>query len=141
MVAQTEQTEQVAWKQALAVTRAAERNCGYDAREKLMVLGGRCRMEQILGWRPFQTYSTLLDFRDSIAHARTEVLSHYGPIRWPRLWDEFPHTTWQALCTPQEARALFDDAEVIVRTLASYLEPGRDPFFSMSSGLFRFMPG
>lgn len=118
-------------------TRQEERRRYFTPWKKLKLLLSHSQFNQNTSQRPFSSYRRLLGFRDSVAHARTEVLTHSGRLlRSEELWANFPQASWEKLCNPKDARQYFKDAEAIVRALASVLEPGTNPFMVMSTGFY-----
>lgn len=100
-----------------------------------------CQLTSELNKQPYASYRTLLDFRNAIAHARTEVVSYSGEVLpSSKLRANYPELKWESLCNPKATRALFDDATTCVKTLAARLEHGRDPFQSAASGFFGVRP-
>ena len=78
--------------------------------------------------RPFQSFSEIFDFRNTLVHGKTQVLEHdtkqeitEEPI--PPLAD------WEKFCTIKRAKKLYGDTEEIIRILHSYTPDTReDPF-------------
>jgi hypothetical protein len=68
--------------------------------------------------RPFRTFSEIFDFRDSIAHGKSEYLE--SEIEGNFFTEEnppFPYTKWENLVSESNARKFMDDTDAIVKII------------------------
>jgi hypothetical protein len=79
--------------------------------------------------RPLQTFKEIIEFRNKIAHARTEYLveeteQYLAEAEDPKL----PQSKWKEKINLENAQRFFDDTEKIIRQLHTLAGFKRDPF-------------
>jgi hypothetical protein len=82
------------------------------------------------GRRPFQTFGSIFQFRNLLAHAKTEYLGDeyeevLTELEWPTE-PEMPQTEWEMLCNLDMAQRFVDDTKEMLVILGEKagLEPG-----------------
>lgn len=63
-----------------------------------------------MGSRPFQTFKKVFDFRNKLAHGKTEFLTFSGEVTAEAKFEEkAPHAKWEDFCTIEDAERANDD--------------------------------
>jgi hypothetical protein len=86
--------------------------------------------------RPHQTLTVLFDFRNSIAHGRTETIDKIDDVDSSLpFYNLMPKTKWEEFCTLDNAQRAYDDTKKIITELhrKANLGEGDNPF--LSSGI------
>jgi hypothetical protein len=96
-------------------------------RQKLRLLSHACGWAVDRSKPPYQTFTTMLELRNSLAHGRTETVVTHHVLKWPV-------PKWKKLCSLASVRQMVEDAETIVRELHSRTGSTRDPFASPGHG-------
>ena len=79
--------------------------------------------------RPFQTLKEIIEFRNKIAHARTEYLIEESEQYLAETEDpKLPQSKWKEKINIEAAQRFFDDTEIIIRQLNKSAGFTRDPF-------------
>ena len=109
---------------------AIERKLSPD--EKLLKLAQRLNFQFDKGHRPFQTLSDIFQFRNGIAHAKTEYLrlEYEQAIQAIMASDEpkMPLTKWEEKISLDVAERFVTDMEDVIRKLHMAAKFPEDPF-------------
>jgi hypothetical protein len=90
--------------------------------QKLSVLCERLNVNFDKGARPFQSLTTLVKFRNALAHGKTEKLNPKPTIEDAEkvaksIRDDRPRTDWELLCSPEFASRAREDLKQVVEQL------------------------
>jgi len=101
--------------------------------EKLVLIESLLRIPIDRGILPFQSFGTLMSFRNTVVHGKTEELSkvyyHTDPQR-AHSWElELP---WEELCRQEKSNALYEDTTEMIKIIHKHLYPNDDPFQAAS---------
>lgn len=87
----------------------------------------RMRASVDFSCRPFQSFNELFNFRNKLAHGKTEkvsLVSHQEITEYPLQ----PFTKWEKLCTLETTKRLYDDTQKMIRILHFNTPDKKDPF-------------
>ena len=89
-------------------------------KNKLSIICSHLGGKKTSGERPFQTLINLFDFRNAIAHGKSEFLDppeciEVGDVE--KLRRKKPLTGWEQLCTIEFAERAYEDTEVIMKLI------------------------
>jgi hypothetical protein len=101
--------------------------------EKLSLLHKHLGIKPDWGKRPYQSFKKVFDFRNLMAHGKTQTVKG----KWKSTFGRANamavlQTEWEKVCNPKKARQLYEDGEKIVEELHRKAGlPGR-PFGTMA---------
>ncbi len=100
-------------------------------REKLSLLCHDLGINPDFGKRPYQSFKKVVDFRNLMAHGKTETIDgSFG--RGNALLAL--QTKWERLCRPGKARQMYEDGKKIVEELHNKAGLRGKPFGTMAEG-------
>ena len=81
------------------------------------------------GKRPFQSIKLVNQFRNELAHGKTEELNFsYQETFKPENKVKYPIASWEAKCNIKKAKQYRDDLESVVGHIQSFYRPGSPTF-------------
>lgn len=81
------------------------------------------------GRRPYQTLGRLFQFRNSIAHGKSKVITITKEVNADtEIKEHTPKTKWEEYCTEENAKIAYDDIEKIIKELSLVSKDSKYPF-------------
>jgi len=115
-------------------------------KSKLNLITEKLQILTDYGKRPWQTFSDLFRFRNSVAHGKSELLKSDNQIRLvddtlDKHMHEFLETEWEKYCTAENAKQALEDVETIIKAVHKAAGMGDLPFmFGMQSSSATLLP-
>ncbi len=78
--------------------------------------------------RPFQSFSEIFKFRNLLAHGKIERLKKESSVNDVTSPPKQPIGKWERYCTIEKAKKLFEDTELMIRTIQMHTPDKSDPF-------------
>ncbi len=102
---------------------------------KLSLLCHNLGINPDFGKRPYQSFKKVFDFRNLMAHGKTETIDG----RWRSTFGQGNallalQTKWERLCRPREAKQMYEDGQKIVEKLHKRAGLRGKPFGRMAEG-------
>ncbi len=107
-------------------------------KEKLILISERFNVEIQLGKAPFQSFSTIFEIRNQLAHPKTKKHTYENTKKkiWLNVGErKWPAEKWETLCTLNFAEKFVADTKEIMRYLDSHLPIEKIPNFLLSENV------
>ena len=104
-------------------------------KEKLILISEGFNVEVQLGNAPFQSFSTIFEIRNQLAHPKTKKHTYENTKKkiWLNVGErKWPVEKWEILCKPEFAEKFVSDTKEIIKYLDLQLPIERVPNFILS---------